>query len=121
MQATMSRSSFSRPRSSASASRVISGMTRLCCFALRLRPCRCSLALGQQVGVLAADDAPVQRHVDVAAAEQHHRGAPLGLALAQQRGDADRGAALDDLALLGIRSEEHTSELQSLMRIPYTD
>src|SRR3546814_4246163 len=83
--------------------------------------CLC-LPLGQQVGVLAADDAPVQVHVDVAAAQQNHGRPPLDLALAQQRGDADRRAALDDLALLGVgvaRSEEHTSELQSLMRISY--
>src|SRR3546814_2533043 len=108
-QARISRSSASSPRSSVSESREISGMTQLRLL-LRLA-CLC-LPLGQQVGVLAADDAPVQVHVDVAAAQQNHGRPPLDLALAQQRGDADRRAALD-------RSEEHTSELQSLMRISY--
>src|SRR3546814_19488970 len=58
-QARISRSSASSPRSSVSESREISGMTQLRLL-LRLA-CLC-LPLGQQVGVLAADDAPVQVH-----------------------------------------------------------
>src|SRR3546814_3399234 len=33
--------------------------------------------------------------------------------------EADRLAAVDDAVIVGQRSEEHTSELQSLMRISY--
>src|SRR3546814_19019386 len=73
--------------------------------------CLC-LPLGQQVGVLAADDAPVQVHVDVAAAQQNHGRPPLDLALAQQRGDADRRAALDDLALLGVGVADGAGDLR---------
>src|SRR3546814_11172061 len=80
-QARISRSSASSPRSSVSESREISGMTQLRLL-LRLA-CLC-LPLGQQVGVLAADDAPVQVHVDVAAAQQNHGRPPLDLALAQR-------------------------------------
>src|SRR3546814_1822556 len=107
--------------------RISDWSSDVCSSDLRLA-CLC-LPLGQQVGVLAADDAPVQVHVDVAAAQQNHGRPPLDLALAQQRGDADRRAALDDLALLGVGVADGagdlrqigraTSELQSLMRISY--
>src|SRR3546814_9778244 len=71
----------------------------------------------------------VQRRTDPAAGkraaefEREHRSAAVG------RTDGDRAAAPADPALHGIpapvpdpavvRSEEHTSELQSILRIPY--
>src|SRR3546814_992746 len=51
--------------------------------------------------------------------EPHHRN-PLDLAPLLDRGELDpEGAELVDFLLGDLRSEEHTSELQSLMRISY--
>src|SRR3546814_3435451 len=44
--------------------------------------------------------------------------APGQLAHAAARGEAE-GVGVEQLAVVGVRSEEHTSELQSLMRISY--
>ena len=51
---------------------------------------------------VAADDAPVQAHIDVAAGEDEHRWAAYADLAGKQRADADGAGALDDLTLLGI-------------------
>ena len=70
------------------------------------------MALGQQVRGLAGDDALVQRHVDVAAAEQRDGRAPLRMSAAEQRGDADGRGAFDDLALLGVGVADARGDLR---------
>src|SRR3546814_10539344 len=45
-------------------------------------------------------------------------GQDLGVARVPAR-DRDQGVAAHDVVFAGLRSEEHTSELQSLMRISY--
>src|SRR3546814_4693879 len=73
-----------------------------------------------------------QGHVDAVAVELAHRGGDLDVVLAaivvlagEFLGDAVEAEAVEGLALgqadvgQSLRSEEHTSELQSLMRLSY--
>src|SRR3546814_8467240 len=66
-----------------------------------------------------ADDLGV--HVGIGDALDHHRGQLVGgaQALGEQHALAELRLECLGLLALAVRSEEHTSELQSLMRISY--
>src|SRR5687768_3918931 len=61
--------------------------------------------------LLAADQARMQRHIDVAAADHHRGHARLSQGAGQQRRDADRAAALDHLLLLEIGVADRGGDL----------
>src|SRR3546814_1620564 len=81
------------------------------------------LARGRQVEIMIGDDAGVRRMV--AGQDRRMAGAGFGRAMrliARRKDDArsePRETAGEAAAIFGERSEEHTSELQSLMRISY--
>src|SRR3546814_3268183 len=52
---------------------------------------------------------------EISGADQHFRGSPVTRA----DRDADRGTDVERILIDLVRSEEHTSELQSLMRTSY--
>src|SRR3546814_2061129 len=74
----------------------------------------CSSDLAERAQVLAKWPFDEQRNGEQHAPERHER--PRPVPHANQEGGLER---FDFCQLLGARSEEHTSELQSLMRISY--
>src|SRR3546814_9775226 len=82
----------------------------------------CSSDLGAVLLVAGDLHAGVGGRFALAEAERAVRGDAaecLGPVMAAAAAGALRRAAVDDQAILAMRSEEHTSELQSLMRISY--
>src|SRR3546814_2818429 len=89
--------------------------------------------VGEQPGTAPADPHRVQsldpRTATVERRARHRqrdrgrvpRPQPVGLAKVEHRDAAgpELGVAIVALAMIAVRSEEHTSELQSLMRISY--
>src|SRR3546814_5161634 len=77
-------------------------------------PGRTERAVEQDIRALAFDDFGVSKH-------WHKRVVRAGINTITTAGDnpPDRVIGEDDIVYLDLRSEEHTSELQSLMRISY--
>src|SRR3546814_8617291 len=91
----------------------------ICCFffSSRRRHTRCALVTGVQTCALPPDDRVAGRDLPNPASGGGHRG---GRRLsARQRGRAAAHRQRDPGTVRCLRSEEHTSELQSLMRITY--